>query len=91
MNAEANAALTLTPRSEKDALKNEPDMEVKASPTLADADSESFVAGALEDLVNCHIPFLLRLCGNDWRLRMTGASFWFHEVVVLILIARRML
>src|SRR6478609_8082911 len=36
-----------------------PGMEVKAAPTLADPDAEAFVSEALEDLVACHIPFLL--------------------------------
>jgi hypothetical protein len=36
-----------------------PGMEVKAAPTLADAEAEAFVSEALEDLVACHIPFLL--------------------------------
>ncbi|RYE67210.1 MAG: hypothetical protein EOP17_09335, partial [Rhizobiaceae bacterium] len=40
-------------------LQAMPDLEVKAAPFLADADAEAFVAVALEDLVDCHIPFLL--------------------------------
>ncbi len=36
-----------------------PGMEVKAAPTLADPEAEDFVSEALEDLVACHIPFLL--------------------------------
>ncbi|WP_225906488.1 nucleotidyltransferase family protein [Ensifer canadensis] len=34
-------------------------MEVKASPTMADADAEAFVAEAVQELANCSIPFLL--------------------------------
>ena len=36
-----------------------PGMEVKASPTMADADAEAFVAEAVQELANCSIPFLL--------------------------------
>ena len=36
-----------------------PGMEVKASPTLADAKAEAFVCEAVGDLAECPIPFLL--------------------------------
>ncbi|TCR06567.1 putative nucleotidyltransferase-like protein [Neorhizobium sp. JUb45] len=38
---------------------NEMNIEAKASPTLADAEAEAFAAEAIEELVACHIPFLV--------------------------------
>jgi len=40
-------------------VEDMPDMEVKASPTLANPEAESFVLQAIEDLALCPIPFLL--------------------------------
>src|SRR5690606_16335210 len=46
-------------RAARDMIEAMPHMEAKAAPTLIDADAEAFVVDALDDLVNCGIPFLL--------------------------------
>ncbi len=46
-------------RAQRDMIHTMPQIEVKASPTLVDAEAEAFVEEALEELARADIPFLL--------------------------------